>query len=133
MNNMNTYHTNYSVAIHWCNNSYVMCNNLPEIDPSIWYNMMLPIQEYVEEEEDVEDMEEEPEYREIFQWFITNASSGDVNYLMRTFPGLIFTYSDLLDCYVLCVDHYGTSWDYVDWVTTNKNAEAELGKRKQDL
>jgi hypothetical protein len=27
--------------------------------------------------------------------------------------GLLFTYSDLLDCDVLCVDHWGTSWDYV--------------------
>lgn len=124
------YHTNYSVAINWCNNSYVMCNNLPEIDPSIYDNMMSPIKE---EEEDVEEEEDEFEYSDIFQWFITDASSGDVNYLMHAFPGLIFTYSDLLDCYVLCVNHFGTSWDYVDWVTTNQNAEAELGKRKQDL
>ena len=27
--------------------------------------------------------------------------------------GVIMSYSNLLDCDVLCVDHYGTSWDYV--------------------
>lgn len=27
--------------------------------------------------------------------------------------GLIIGYSELLDCDVLMVDHFGTSWDYV--------------------
>ena len=27
--------------------------------------------------------------------------------------GIILSYSNLLECDVLCVDHWGTSWDYV--------------------
>lgn len=113
------YGTNYRVATQWCNNSYVLCNNIAKIDPSVidnarfsfWYD------------------EAETEYREIFQWFISDASDDDVNYLEETF-GLLFTYSELLDCYVLCVDHYGTSWDYVYCDTSNEYAKRELGEGK---
>ena len=37
---------------------------------------------------------------------------------------------DLLDCYILCVNHYGTSWDYVYCDTTNEYAKRELGEDK---
>ena len=30
--------TNYRVATQWRNNSYVLCNNIVEIDPSVIYN-----------------------------------------------------------------------------------------------
>ena len=56
--------------------------------------------------------EETDSYTEIYQWFISDCSEDDVEYLERNF-GLLFTYSDLLDKYILCVDHFGTSWDYV--------------------
>ena len=46
------------------------------------------------------------------QWFITDCSQSDVEYLEKSF-NLLFTYSELLDKYILCVDHWGTSWDYV--------------------
>lgn len=52
-----------------------------------------------------------------------------LEYLEKTF-GLLFTYSDLLDKYILCVDHFGTSWDYVEWTTTNELAKRELGEKK---
>ena len=47
------YHTNYAVAVHWCNNALVLCNNIPEIDDSIWDNF-----------EPIVDLEYEPEYDE---------------------------------------------------------------------
>lgn len=122
------YKTNYSVAINWCNNDYVMCNNLPQIDSTVWNNMVG--MEYLMEEGEYDDPEDMPE---IYQWFITNASNYDVNYLTETFPGLVFTYSELLDLYVLCVTHYGTAWDYVGWMTTNVNAKAELGQKKHGI
>lgn len=65
--------------------------------------------------------EEDGTQRDIYQWFITNCTDDDVEYLEKTF-GLLFTYSDLLDKYILCVDHFGTSWDYVEWTTTNEFA-----------
>lgn len=43
---------------------------------------------------------------------------------------LLFVYSPKLDLYVLCVDHYGTSWDYVVCITDLENAKRELGESK---
>ncbi len=147
--------TNYLVAVNWCNNHRIMCNNLPEIDPSVWENMQM-----VDEEPELECPEcgssnieateygwgacckcndcghewedsdyEKPVQSEIFQWFITDCSKWDVDFLQEHF-GLLFTYSNLLDCWVLCVTHYGTSWDYVDWSTDLKQAERKLGQGK---
>lgn len=95
-----TFLTSYSEATNWLHNSYVLCNNIPSIDNSIWDNMNF---NYFDEDDNP---------IEIYQWFITDCSQSDVEYLTKHFE-LKFTYSDLLDCYILCVDHFGTSWDYV--------------------
>lgn len=95
-----TFYTTYSEAVNWLHNSYVLCNNIPEVDQSIWDNMRFNY--YDEDNNPIE----------IYQWYITSASESDVEYLEKNF-GLLFTYSDKLDCFILCVDHYGTSWDYV--------------------
>lgn len=109
------YGTNYRVAVKWCGNSYVVCNNIAEIDPTIWDNMRFGLED------------EDGNCIEIYQWFISDASEGDVRYLESAF-GLKFTYSELLDCFILCVDHYGTSWDYVYCETSNEYAKRELGE-----
>ena len=96
-----TFTTTYKEAVHWLHNSYVLCNNIVEIDDSLYDNMEF---DYYDEEND--------SYDEIYQWFVTDCSQWDVEYLKKHFE-LKFTYSDKLDCYVLCVDHFGTSWDYV--------------------
>lgn len=111
------YATNYRVATEWCNNSYVICNGLSEIDPSIYDNIRFPLED------------EDGDMIDIYQWFISDCSKSDVEYLEETF-GLHFTYSDLLDCYVLCVTHWGTAWDYVYWMTSNPYAERKLGQTK---
>lgn len=110
------YGTNYRVAVKWCNNSYVMCNNIVEIDPTIWDNMRFGLED------------EDGNCIEIYQWFISDASEDDVRYLESAF-GLKFTYSELLDCFILCVDHYGTSWGYVYCETNNEYAKRELGEK----
>lgn len=112
------YSTNYKVAALWLNNSLVLCNNIAEVDPSIWENAEFETYN-----------EETGEYKEIYQYFITDCSESDKEYLQNTF-GLLFTFSDLLDCYILCVDHCGTSWDYVHCDTTNPYAARELGESK---
>lgn len=86
------YLTTYRTAVEWLNTNLVLCNRLPEIDFTIWENMRQGFDEETE----------------IFQWYITNASDTDVDWLEEHF-GLLFTYSELLECWILCVDHYGTS------------------------
>lgn len=90
------FYTDYRTAVHWCGNDYVRCNNIVKMDVSIWDNARFSLNED----------------QEIFQWYLTDASEDTVEYLEKTF-GLLFTYSDILDLWVLCVPHFGTSWDYV--------------------
>lgn len=111
------YRTTYSVAVNWLNTALVMCNHLPEIDSSIFENAQFPL--WDEDENPIE----------IFQYFITDCSEEDAEYLEKHF-GLQFTYSNLLECYILCVTHWGTSWDYVMIDTDLEFAEAEQGTRK---
>lgn len=107
-------YTDYKTAVNWLHNSLVLCNNIVEVDPSVidnarfaWYD------------------EEEEQDTEIYQWFITDCSENDVEYLESRFPGLLFSYSDMLDVFVLCVDHFGTAWSGVSIETTLENAAKE--------
>ena len=95
------YYTTYAEATKWLGNSYILLNNIVDIDHSVYDNMRFSNYD-----------EETDSYTEIYQWFISDCSDSEVEYLERNF-GLLFTYSDLLDKYILCVDHYGTSWDCV--------------------
>jgi len=103
-------YTTYNIAAHWLDGGLVLCNNIGEIDESIWDNMRF------EQEED----------SEIYQYYLTSWTESDVQYLEKTF-GLLFTYSEKLDCFVLCVDHWGTMWSGVPcevkdstWAEINK-------------
>lgn len=95
------YYTTYAEAIKWLRNNYILCNNIVDIDQSVYENMRFSNYD-----------EETDSYTEIYQWFISDCNEDDVEYLEKNF-GLLFTYSDLLDKYILCVDHWGTSWDGV--------------------
>lgn len=108
--------TNYRTAANWLNGSLILCNEIAQIDDTIldnarfdWYN------------------EESEEYIEIYQYFLTNYSQSDVEFLEEHF-NLLFSYSDKLNLFVLCVDHYGTSWDYVHCSTDLESAAKELGE-----
>lgn len=72
----------------------VICNNITEIDYSVWDNLG-------EIDEDLE----------IYQYYLCNLSSYEVEQLREY--GILLSYSDMLDLEVLLVDHFGTSWDYV--------------------
>lgn len=91
------YLIDYASAVKWCHNSYVMMNNVTELNEDIIFE--LPNLE-----------------TEIFQWFVSDCSDFDVKFLREHFPDLIFVHSDKLNCWILAVDHWGTSWDYV-WTT----------------
>lgn len=84
----------YKTIIEKYINGLVLCNNIVKIDDSVFYNM--------------QGLEEGAE---IYQYFLCNINECDKEFLLSC--GVVLSYSDLLDCDVLCVDHLGTSWDYV--------------------
>lgn len=93
--------TDYRTAVKWCNNNIILMNNITEIDPDfIDYNVDL----FAEDEEG--------NFREFYQFFLTDMSEFDAEWLQKTF-NLTIGYSPKLEKYVLCVDHYGTAWDGV--------------------
>ena len=93
--------TNYRDAVNWLLSDIILCNNIAQIDESIFDNM----------EFDTYD-DETGEEIEIYQYYLTGFRQKETDYLSNRF-GLLFTYSNMLGCYVLCVPHYGTSWSYV--------------------
>lgn len=122
------YTTNYAVAANWLHSSLILCNEIIEVDESVLYNQRFSSFTN-EDDEDCDEENEEAYEREIFQWYLTDCSQSDVEYLEEHF-GLLFTYSDKLDLYVLCVDHFGTRWSYVECDTDLEQAVCKLGETK---
>lgn len=121
MNNPNkkpTGLTNYAAAVNWLHKGLVLCNNIAKIDPSVYDNINKCLED-----------KDTGVYRDIYQWYITDFSEWDVEWLEETFPDLIFTYSDLLDMFVLCVDHFGTPWSGVMTTCTNPKCERADGEK----
>lgn len=96
--------TDYQTAVEWRHNSYILCTNLPDIDEEIFADEEFLAEIFNEETE---------EFSEIYQFYLSDCSDFDVNFLREHFEGLIFYHSEKLELWVLCVDHYGTGWDYV--------------------
>ena len=114
------FRTTFEVAVHWLQNALILCNNIVEFDDSIYENAHF----------DLFDEDDNP--IEIMQYYITDCSATEVEFLEKHF-GLLFTYSVALDCYVLCVDHFGTSWNYVMIDTDLEQANCKQGTRRVDL
>ena len=109
--------TTYATAAHWLQGSLIPCDDIVTVDPTTIENTIFDA------------YDDEGNYREIYQYFLTNYSEFDVKFLKAHF-GLLFTYSEMLDLYILCVDHYGTSWDYVTVETDLDAAARELGETR---
>jgi hypothetical protein len=90
----------YSDAVKRFNNSLILCNNITEVDPTIWEDTYF--NPYDEDDNPVE----------VYQYFITDCTLQEVTTLYEWY-GLKFAYSTALDCFILCVDHWGTSWNSV--------------------
>lgn len=101
-----TGYASYKSLINRYIDDLVLCNNIAEVDDSIWENVQ--VGNLYNEEND--------EYTEIYQFYLCNLSETDISSLKELTNDnndIIISYSDMLDCHVLMVDHYGTSWDYV--------------------
>lgn len=90
-------YTTYDIAVNFLHNHYILCNNVTNINHD---GLDLDCRFELEDNE------------EIYQFYLTDCSEADVEFLERTF-NLKFAYSESLDLFVLCVDHFGTSWNYV--------------------
>ena len=77
----------------------VLCNNIGNIDNSIW--------------EQVAISGEVGDYEEIYQFYLCNVPDYIIEWNKELNTPLIISYSEMLDTYVLMVNHFGTSWDYV--------------------
>ena len=76
----------------------ILCNNITEIDESIYDNL-----EWQPDEEEGYEWE----YPEIYQYYLVEPN----NYFFEQYKeNFIMSYSNKLDLWVLCVDHFGTSW-----------------------
>lgn len=57
-----------------------------------------------------DDIDEEGEYHEIYQWYIISSSGAQ---FLEDYTDEIVYYHEEMDMYVWGITHFGTSWDYV--------------------
>ena len=111
-----TIQTTFYVAVNWLRNSYILCNDIVNIDPDLF-----------DETINVSEENEEGETNDVFQYFLSNCSYNEAKFLADHFD-LSFAYSELLGLWVLLVYHYGTAWDYVSCYTDLPAAKSEFPK-----
>lgn len=112
----------------------ILCNNIPQVDNCLFDNIHCGNFEYFDEDSaeydyddyiaNYEDSDDDGEPMTYKEWFEENKYDYEKQvdifqyYLVRDpywleQAGELVLYSDLLDCYVWCIDHWGTAWDYV--------------------
>lgn len=72
--------------------------------------------------------EETGEYIDIYQYYLIAISQYDIDMLNElNCKDVIIAWSEKLEEYILLVDHFGTSWDYVmtdiDYTTNHEEAD----------
>ena len=101
----------YKDAVEYMHNSLILCNNISEIDEYLFENCELCNVN-----------------KEFFQYFLTDCTKDDAERLHKWF-GLNFLYSEKLDLYILCVEHWGTPWRSVACSVYDEEV-AEIIKRR---
>lgn len=57
-----------------------------------------------------DDIDEEGEYHEIYQWYIITSAGAQ---FLEDYTDEIVYYHEEMDMYIWGITHFGTSWDYV--------------------
>lgn len=111
--------TSYYNAVYYWKKDIILCNNIVDADESIYENIEWEQVRHHDEVDDQEDDESDDDqeeysvdYKEIYQWYLTDFDEYEVRSLQRNF-GLLFSHSNKLDLWVLCVTHLGSSWHNV--------------------
>lgn len=94
-------YASYRTLVNRFVDNLVLCNNILQLDEFLFDNIVVG---------------EISENTEIYQAYIIDIANYNIEYLQENLENtndIIIAYSDMLDCYVLLVDHFGTSWDYV--------------------
>lgn len=79
----------------------VLCNNIVNIDEYLFDNVINGNLYYQEEFE---------EMKEIYQFYIIDDYGKEI---LENYTNEIILYSDLIDCYIWGVTHFGTPWTSV--------------------
>lgn len=117
------YYTSYRTAATWIG-SLILYNKIDELDTEILEN-------FVDWSKIVD---EDGEYKAIYQWYITDWTEDDVSWLGEHFPELIISYSPMLELFFLAVPFFGMSWDDVptechpDWAEHHKDKLIDRGE-----
>lgn len=91
----------YATLCKLCFTDMILCNDIADIDESIYNNL-----ERQPDEEDDDDWE----FTDIYQFYLVDTD----NYFFEEYKeSFIMSYSDKLNLWVLCVNHFGTSWKYI--------------------
>lgn len=109
----------YARLIERISDNLILCNNIVNVDESLFDNIVLG---------EIYDEETEEE-TEIYQYFIIDIGEYTIKTLQKAkCNDLIIAYSEALENYILMVDHLGTSWDYVmtDIEYTTNYEEADI-------
>lgn len=64
------------------------------------------------------DLRDNIDYIEFYQYFITSCGEWDIEYNQKVLRGALnLVYHPKLQLFILCVPHYGTSWDHIPGAT----------------
>lgn len=96
---------NYRTLFNFLFTDSILCNNIINVDYDFIFNNFIDDYDYSEEE--------------FYQYYLVEVDTWRIgqykDYIKENNidTNIHLFYSDILGCYICCVGHFGTSWDYV--------------------